>query len=403
LLDSVVTDPAATVSAVTDPAGSVSAVTDAPGPGQAPRILFVPVSGTYGMGEYARSMAIAHAASRRWQDAAIHFVLSREAPYAADAPFPATLLASSPTFHSKAVIELLERWRPGVVVFDNAGRTAQLRAARRLGARVVYISARPRQRRKAFRWQWMRLIDEHWIAYPEFSAGSLRFFERLKLKLVGRPVVRYLDVILPRADLGRRRAILSRAGCGAGTFVLLVPGGGTGHPGADDAVGQFTAAARTLAARGVPTVYVGPTGAGADRRTSGGSAATGEAGEPNWHPLGPLPQADLAELMRSARLILANGGSTLLQAIACGGACIAVPIAGDQIERTRRCVAAGVAVAAALDAAGMVQAADRLLQNEPQRAALAERAAHLELADGVEVAIQALCALVEAAPHAAPR
>ncbi len=397
------TDPAATVSAVTDPAGSVSAVTDAPGPGQAPRILFVPVSGTYGMGEYARSMAIAHAASRRWQDAAIHFVLSREAPYAADAPFPATLLASSPTFHSKAVIELLERWRPGVVVFDNAGRTAQLRAARRLGARVVYISARPRQRRKAFRWQWMRLIDEHWIAYPEFSAGSLRFFERLKLKLVGRPVVRYLDVILPRADLGRRRAILSRAGCGAGTFVLLVPGGGTGHPGADDAVGRFTAAARTLAARGVPTVYVGPTSAGADRCTSGGSAATGEAGEPNWHPLGPLPQADLAELMRSARLIVANGGSTLLQAIACGGACIAVPIARDQIERTRRCVAAGVAVAAALDAAGMVQAADRLLQNEPQRAALAERAAHLELADGVEVAIQALCALVEAAPHAAPR
>jgi len=51
----------------------------------------------------------------------------------------------------------------------------------------------------------------------------------------------------------------------------------------------------------------------------------------------------------------------------------------------------------------MVQAADRLLQNEPQRAALAERAAHLELADGVEVAIQALSALVESAPHAAPR
>jgi len=388
---------------VTNPAANVSAATFAPGPPHAPRILFVPVSGTYGMGEYARSAAIAHAASRRWQGAAIHFVLSREAPYAADAPFSATLLTSSPTFHSRAVIELLEKWRPDVVVFDNAGRTAQLRAARRLGARVVYISARPRQRRKAFRWQWMRLIDEHWIAYPEFSAGSLRFFERLKLKLVGRPVVRYLDVILPRADLGRRRAILSRAGCGAGTFVLLVPGGGTGHPGADDAVGRFTAAARTLAARGVPTVYVGPVGAGADRCTSGGSAATGEAGEPNWHPLGPLPQADLAELMRSARLIVANGGSTLLQAIACGGACIAVPIARDQIERTRRCVAAGVAVAAALDAAGMVQAADRLLQNEPQRAALAERAAHLELADGVEVAIQALCALVEAAPHAAPR
>ena len=398
---------------MTNPAANVSAATFASGPPQAPRILFVPVSGTYGMGEYARCMAIAHAASRRWPHAAIHFVLSRAAPYAADVPFPATLLDSSPTFHSAAVIELFEKWRPEVVVFDNAGRTAQLRAARRLGARVVYISARQRQRRKAFRWLWMTLIDEHWIAYPEFIAGSLGFCERLKLKIAGRPVVRYLDVILPRADLGRRRAILSRAGCGAGTFVLVVPGGGTGHPGADDAAAQFMAAARALAAAGVPTVYVGPTSAGGGRRKSGdanadagtgaSAAAIDAAGEPNWHPLGPLPQADLAELMRSARLIVANGGSTLLQAIACGGACIAVPIAKDQIERTRRCVAAGVAVAAARDSAGMVQAADRLLQNEPQRAALAGRAAHLELADGVEVATQALCALVESAQRAAPR
>jgi len=244
------------------------------------------------MGEYARSLAIARAASGRWQGAAIHFVLSREAPYAADAPFPATLLASSPTFHSAAVIRLLETWRPHVVIFDNAGRTAQLRAAQRLGARVVYISARRRQRRKAFRWQWMRLIDEHWIAYPEFIAGRLRFFERLKLKIVGRPIVRYLDVILSRADPAQRGAVLSRAGCEAGTFVLVVPGGGTGHPGAHDAVGQFMAAARALAARGVATVYVGPTSARA------GTAAIDEVGEANWHPLGPLPQADLVELMR---------------------------------------------------------------------------------------------------------
>jgi predicted glycosyltransferase len=350
----------------------------------APRILFVPVSGTYGMGEYARSLAIARAAGGRWPGAAIRFVLSRAAPYAAEAPYPATLLDSSPTFHSAAVIDLLETWRPDIVIFDNAGRTAQLRAARRVGARVVYISARRRQRRKAFRWHWMRLIDEHWIAYPEFLAGSLGFFERLKLKMAGQPLVRYLDVILSRADPAQRGAILSRIHCAAGTFVLVVPGGGTGHPGAHDAVVQFMAAARTLAAHGVATVYVGP-------------RVNDAVGEPNLHLLGPLPQIDLAELMRSARLIVTNGGSTLLQSVACGNACIAVPIAKDQIERTRRCVAAGVAAAATLDSASMVRTAERLLQNEPQRAALAERAARLELADGVEVAIQALDALVESA------
>jgi glycosyltransferase involved in cell wall biosynthesis len=347
------------------------------------------------MGEYARSLAIARAVSRHWQDACIRFVLSREAPYAAEVPFPATLLPSSPTFHSAAVIELLENWRPDVVIFDNAGRSAQLRAARRLGARVVYISARRRQRYKAFRWHWMRLIDEHWIAYPEFIAGSLSFIEKLKLKMVRRPIVRYLDVIMSRADPARRDAILARAGCDPGTFVLVVPGGGTGHPGADDAAGQFAAAADSLAAGGVATVYVGPKGS----TSADGSIGTAAG----LHYLGPLPQAELREFMRAARLIVANGGSTLLQAIACGSACIAVPIAKDQGKRIRSCVAAGAAVRAALDAPSIVQAAQRLLQDEPQRAALAERAARLRLADGVAVAVAALADLIGSAHRTAGR
>jgi spore coat polysaccharide biosynthesis predicted glycosyltransferase SpsG len=145
----------------------------------------------------------------------------------------------------------------------------------------------------------------------------------------------------------------------------------------------------------VATVYVGPTGTGAGDAAASDGGAGDAVNEPNLHLLGPVPQADLAELMCSARLIVTNGGSTLLQSIACGNACIAVPIAKDQIERTRRCVGAGVAAGATLDAASIVHAADRLLQNETQRAALAERAAQLELADGVEVAIRALGALVE--------
>ena len=113
--------------------------------------------------------------------------------------------------------------------------------------------------------------------------------------------------------------------------------------------------------------------------------------------MGSLPQAELVALMRAARLIIANGGSTLLQAIACGNACIAVPIAKDQAERIRRCVAAGVALAAPLDAAGMVQCANLLLQDEPACAALKARAAQLALADGVEVALQALDGLLPTA------
>jgi hypothetical protein len=273
------------------------------------------------MGEYARSLAIARAASRRWPDAGIRFVLSSAAPYAADVPFPATLVASSPTFHSAPVIELLKQWRPDIVVFDNAGRTAQLRCAPPGSARRLH------QRAQAPETQGVSLALDAADRRALDCVSGIHRRQRGSLRVAqtedrGRPAVRFLDVILARGDAAKQGAILSRTGCQAGAFVLVVPGGGTGHPGASDAADQFRAAARALAAGGTKTVYVGP---------AGEHAAVGPgADEANWLHLGPLPQDELAELMRAARLVVANGGSTLLQAVACGSARIAVPIAKDR-------------------------------------------------------------------------
>jgi predicted glycosyltransferase len=351
------------------------------------RILFVPVSGPYGMGEFARCAAIASAALERWPEAAVHFLLSRHAPYISRLPFPVTLLPASATFHSGAVIELMQTWLPDVVIFDNAGRSAQLRSAHRLGARIVFISSRRRQRRRAFRLSWMRLIDEHWIAYPRLIAGEPGLLERAKLKLLHRPVVRYLDVIMARsAKSAISAASAAQPAVSARGGVVVIPGGGTGHPGAQDAARQFLTAARSLAAAGFATTFVGP-------QDAGGGEEPGAASLARLVCIAALPQADLAALMRGARLVIANGGSTLLQAIACGAACVAAPIAGDQRERIRACAAAGVAVQAAPHAADLEAKARALLEDEPARAALAQRAAALELADGVDVALDALASL----------
>jgi hypothetical protein len=347
----------------------------------APRILFVPVSGPFGTGEYARSAAIARAAQRRWPRGEIHFVLSRHAPYAATVPFAATLLDSSPTFHSGAVARLIKEFRPTIVVFDNAGRTAQLRAARRQGARIVFISSRVRQRRKAFRWRWMRMLDEHWIAYPQLIAGEFGWLERFKLGRLGRPTVRYLDVILSR-KAAEEESLVTRVGLKPGAYLLVVPGGGTGHPGAKDAAEQFLGAANALAETET-VVFVGPANAGVPNN--------------RLRCFDSLPQADLAELMSHARLVVTNGGSTLLQGIACGCACIAAPIAEDQPRRIQRCVDAGVAVAAELSAASILRAATKLLRDESARSALSKHAANLKLANGVEIALNALSHLAEMA------
>jgi predicted glycosyltransferase len=349
------------------------------------RLLFIPVSGARGMGEYARSLAIATAITRRCPQLEVHFALSRAATYAAATPFASTLLPASPTFHTREVCALIREFAPRVVIFDNAGRTAQLRAARAAGARVVFVSSRPRQRRKAFRLRWLALLDEHWIAYPEFIAGGLTALERLKLRVArAAPRVRFLDVLLPESDAPLAAATLARFGVRPREFVLIVPGGGSGHPGAEDAPAVIAAAADALAARGWDTLLVGAVPA---------DAAGAAAAPPRLKRVPLLPIAELAELMRAARLVVSNGGDTLLQVLACGRPCLAVPIAHDQAHRIERCVRAGLAVRGELEPRALAETAAALLGGAlavPDPAPGAPR-----LHNCMQEALRALAALVE--------
>jgi hypothetical protein len=336
------------------------------------KVLLVPVSAARGFGEYARTREIALAAQRRWPDAQLHFVLSAGAPYAAQCPFPATLLPGSATLHTPQVLELLRSFRPDIVIFDNAGRTAQLRAARAGGAQLIYISSRRRQRAKGFRLRWMRILSEHWIAFPRLIAGDLSWPERLKLKMLKRPRVRFLDTLLPAAVAADPLPDLQ-------DFVLVVPGGGSAHPGARDAPGIIGAAAAGLAQRGLRTVLVGV------------AASPDSSSLLTTLPL--LPQAQLVELMRRAGLVVSNGGDTLLQALACGCACVAVPIARDQAARIARCRELRWIVAAPLDPAAIIAAVTRLHADAALRAGLVARARAAGVTDTMPQVLDWIAAL----------
>jgi ADP-heptose:LPS heptosyltransferase len=327
------------------------------------------------MGEYARALALAIAASRRWPQLQIHFAVSKAAPYAAGTPFPTTLLPSSPTFHTREMADLIRAFRPTLVVFDNAGRTAQLRAAVNCGARLAFVSSRPRQRRKAFRLRWMRMLDEHWIAYPEFIAGRLGPLERFKLRLLGRPSVRFLDAVLPPADAAVAASMMAKFNIASGEYVLVVPGGGTDHPGARNAPQIVAEAARQIAARGFPTVLVGV-------------AAPATVDSLRVAPR--MPMSELAELIRGARLVISNGGDTLLQAIAANRPCIAVPIAGDQAHRIEQCKRAGLALGAKLDAGALSESALDFLADGSGQAALTARLQTTSVTNGLEIALSAI-------------
>jgi UDP:flavonoid glycosyltransferase YjiC (YdhE family) len=166
-------------------------------------------------------------------------------------------------------------------------------------------------------------------------------------------------------------------------FVLVVPGGGTAHPGARSAPGIIGEAATALAARGLRTVLVG---------------VTDGAGSALLMRLPLLPQAQLVALMRRARLVVSNGGDTLLQALACGCACVAVPIAHDQAARIARCRERQLLCAAPLAAAAIADAVAKLHADETARLQLLTRVRAAALTDALPEILEALAALTAQRP-----
>lgn len=316
-------------------------------------VLFVPVSGPSGMGEFARTRAVADALVAAWPTVRPHFLLHREAPYAQGLRYPVIRLPKSPTLCSNEVIAAIQALRPKVVWFDNAGRTDQLRAARAVEARVIYVSSRARQRYKAFRLRWLSLLDRHWISYPEALAGELGFFERWKLRYARGAQVRFLDAMLAPFDF----EAIDRAIAGFAPELVVVPGGGSGFHDSAMTPERFADWAQALARAGRRVVFV-----------AGPSFKAPLLETEHFRVLRNLGGGALMALLQRARLVLVNGGDTLVQAIVLGKACVAVPIAGDQPARIARCAALGAALAPAVNEVEATCAA--LLADEARIAAL---------------------------------
>ena len=364
-----------------------------------PKFLFIPVSGPGGAGEYFRSLAVARSLERRWPGCAIRFVVSRDAPYSRGAPYPVLPVERSPTYETAEVKAILQRERPDVVVFDSSGRVAQYRAAKELGARVVFVSSRATTRRKGFRLRRMRWIDQHWIAQPRFLGGELGATERLRLRLMPGCAVEFLEVLHEPVDEPATRDLQRQLGIEPGRYVLACPGGGGVFNGRVDATQDYyDASSRISRETGLPVVAVlGPRFTPPQPRSAG------------VHVLDTLPNSQLMGLLRDARLGVINGGSLLLQAIAQHTPCVAAPIAEDQPTRIASCTALGYVRPATLDAESLGREAMALLADDDVRTEMSDRLTALDLRNGVDVAVDAIARLIPgaarpiaAAAHRAP-
>ena len=354
-----------------------------PGAGAAPaRVLFSPVSGPGGAGELMRCLIIARELAKADPTADIRFLVNRHAVFRESVNFPIVDCEASPTNSTSQVLATIESFRPDVMVFDNSGRTSQLRAAKRAGARLVFSSRAPKLRWKAFRIKWMRLLDEHWIVFPTFVTGGLSRIEGLKLRFFPHYGVRQFDTLFTPSEPGARNAWLAGLGLEPGAFVVFVPGGRGEAKRVAEPAELFIAAAREFAAvTGQRTVVL-----------TGRKDVT-PSDDPNLVLLPRVEPDHVQYLLSEALIVVSNGGSTMIHVLAHGRPIVSIPLAGDQDRRIRRAVRLQIAETAERTPHAIAAVAARLLHEPERRAAMCRRTAELGIANGVGEAVAALLAL----------
>ncbi len=298
----------------------------------APKILFVPVSSEEGIGEYMRSTIIADEIINRWPEAQIEFVLNSHAPYASDCPYPTHLVDDTPTKRVKEVNEIVSQLKPDMVIFDAAGRKAQLRHAHHHGAKVIFISQHRRKRARGMKIERALVTDSHWVAQPEFVIGDVTRFDRFKLNLFKCELPIFTGPIFAQPEVQAQQALYAQYELQPEQYLIYSAGSGSHQVDGDLAADRFAKVAEAhFLNTGIKSVMVfGPNYPKTLPELQGVIA------------IKQLSSFEFINLLAGAKAAVLSGGDTLLQAIALHIPTLTVAVSKDQSSRIKRCLTRGL-------------------------------------------------------------
>ncbi|MCL1142757.1 glycosyltransferase family 9 protein [Shewanella gaetbuli] len=350
----------------------------------APVILFVPVSSTEGIGEYMRSTIIADEISQRWPEAQIEFVLNRAAPYAEQCQYPHHLVNDTPTKCIKEVNQLVSQLKPDMVIFDAAGRKAQLKHAHKCGAKVIFISQHKRKRARGMKIERALVTDSHWVVQPEFVIGDISAFAKYKLNFIKRPLPITTGSIFAKPDQRRLQNLLQQYGLNAGKYLMYSAGSGGHKAGEQFAADIFAETAEKVYAQtGIPSLMI--FGANYPKEIANYTGVVA---------ISSLDSRDFISLLSQAKGAILSGGDTLLQSIALTIPTLAVPVSKDQPSRINSCASQQLVLNSDINTNDMVAAA-QLLVDAQTRQALISNMMSMGCSGGLELAMSEVTRLLD--------
>lgn len=337
------------------------------------KVLFVPVSGKDGIGEYMRSIILAKAIKDHRPDAEIYFILSEQAPYANACIYQTFLTKKSPTYHVKEVNQVIDNIKPDLVVFDASGRAKQIKYAKKSGAKTLFIAQHNKKIRKGMRLNRLLYTDYFWIAQPAFTVSELSWWSKCKIKLLKKRAPEFLGCVFVPPTAESDLAVLKKYNLEKNQYVFISAGSG----------GHYLANGM-LAADGFHLAYSNSASSTKYIQVWGANypGTMPDIHEEDGINLVSIDNSEFISLLKNSRYSLINGGDTLLQALSLRVPFVSVPVSSDQPERIKRAfnstqafLYADASVAGIIEQLNAIEKTEKLDQ-------IANSLAHVEVKNG---------------------
>ncbi|MDO6637353.1 glycosyltransferase family 1 protein [Pseudoalteromonas carrageenovora] len=342
------------------------------------RLLFIPVSSPQGIGEYMRSLLLAQSLQNECSNTLdIHFILNKHTAYAKSCPFNTTLLEHSPTKELDKVCQFITEYKPDVVIFDCAGRAAHMKAAKKVGAKVVFISQHAKKRAKGLKLNRINLIDSHWVVQPDYCIEPLSWAEKTKIDMFSLAMPKNVGPYIAFSSKQQTQQVLDTYKLDKKDYFIVSAGSGGHLLNGENCADVFFAAAEQISSKtGLKGIVV--FGANYNKTLPISSTVIS---------LTSLDNSEFLSLLEQAKFALLSAGDTLLQAIAVNTPAVACAISKDQNERLTSCESTGVVLKARFDKNDIINKVEALLI-EPHFKELLSKYSQFKNAQGYDVITQ---------------
>ena len=291
------------------------------------KVLFVPSSGTKGSGETLNAFQIYQFLKFHFENLESIIFLHEASNFIEESPIPVIKVKDTPTRCNTEILPFFQKLKPDITFFIGAGSKQQIRESKQNGAINIFISFSDNLRSRGLKFGRIQHIDLHLVDQYEFMLNKLSNFEKIKCFLWKKATPKYWGPIFNKPSKEKITATLVKYNLQINKFILVSTGSGA----ESDSKGlNFSESIyQALKNQNFSDQVIQSFGKAYPHIIPESST--------NYSCINYLQPDEFICLMISAKIVVTNGGGSLIQAISLQKKSLSCPMVDDQFPRVEIC------------------------------------------------------------------